>query len=858
MRRTSSLGLVSIGLAATVLVILGLIHESILSRHSQEAPKHTYYHKLAEQERTRSAHLEAELRELRKRLSRSPLPPTSPPTALPTLAPPTLAPPTLAPPTPTPCNTSSLVSRIHELEGEVARLRNHSAQVARQPSFNPVCRDTIRNGSFRIEVRAASEPIKAMDFVTGNAMLTLTISDETSCGLEFQLIERTYIDPYLEMHKMSTQNKSSVCDSLFLRNLERELGVPFKPTIDFWLYKYHNASSGKAVQLVLQPRHNLTVSRGVHLNITIPRECVGDPHAVVPDDIPMERWPSVVLHTPPVPRPVVGIGGDVMRSLNDGVLADGGRTGWFAVSHGMEWKHTDEVHKAVQEILETAFGPTASLKDAVHPGPAPNTLAFTLAARPVATAMNGPLRVHLPSFPPHFFDSKSPTSQAVDVVDVVDIEDVVVPFAHMEGMRGFPVFDEEALMAGGGVFNLSLHAGVYFNTSHTTLQLLREMLICAFGQPSKGEDTVVVSPTVATITLARRTSITAEHRHSTHFMVPLHLHIDALMGLAPQSSPSCWRGFNKQCTYQPARSVVGDRVVPVSPTIVVRRAQHMSFKWAVIGGGISGLNALGRVLDTFRGGHEQVLWVDDAVAGRAFTVGRLSGYKSVQSTQDCEQFSTFLSDHKVFQTIPWGSAYKPLQSAALDRRHCRLGFFVELMQKFTHHLRGRVVSFAGAVRHMRKVFYPGTTPSIDSSSFIWSLGVADYPRVWVTNGIILAIGGVPTPVPPIPGVANPPVIPFTEVLDLGRLRHALLQKLHKKGNEGAHVVVYGGGPSAYIALFNLALLDEVSWLTQVVKRDRGGDYVKAPVFRKNGSEANLRRIIFEDTATRKQVLKESD
>eukprot|EP01061_Rhynchopus_euleeides_P024894 TRINITY_DN4010_c0_g2_i4.p1 TRINITY_DN4010_c0_g2~~TRINITY_DN4010_c0_g2_i4.p1 ORF type:complete len:1179 (+),score=331.65 TRINITY_DN4010_c0_g2_i4:74-3610(+) len=673
---------------------------------------------------------------------------------------------------------------------------------------------------------------------------------------------------------------------------------------------------GGMLSVFLRPRKRMSLlQKPVSFKFQLPWECVkGYDLSVKPSPVTqgVTKWffypPELPFSVPPdSPSTVtVKLAGDLLEGLHDGVLADGGRFGQLVLSHGAEWQWSDwsAFQGALRKVIAATLGAAdEGQEDAITKGWDSHTTAFLLAPRAVARNMNGRTVLQFAPIPGHMVrpaDSTATVGEAVRVTDNIVIEDVVTAYSEMrlrpaengaadEPAAVFsrhPVMEYSAFLKGGFTITLVLEAGAFFVTDEDAVTAeVRKLVQEVYGLPAEGSSDTVRRESALSVsisfgkrdaqsdwrpkwtntqriprsitfpTLSPKSNMSQyieNHNYpDTHRVLRLTIPKSILLSPAPNVTEHCLLPEQDGCTYQPYS---GPLLHPF-PSLVVKLKPQLKYRWAVIGAGPSGMNGLGRVLDANRGREDSILWIDE----RGFKVGRLEGYHDVQSMNPCQDFIQYMNDYEYYSTLDYGDSKNPLLTYESGKRHCRLGFLSEPLLKATRVVRSALTSVTGRVTDMHKVFFNvSDVANPNSTDFVWSLRVGDHDPIWVTHGVVVAIGAdhhhenftFPTP----------PEVPFTTSLNPGLLRSFIDADQHKRDEafqkKQKVVAVFGAGPSGVVALHNLALLPEVKNVIHFV-RHLTGDFPNILPVRHDGKFMNVTRIVYT-AAKAEQYLPQAD
>eukprot|EP01060_Flectonema_neradi_P028978 TRINITY_DN3913_c2_g1_i1.p1 TRINITY_DN3913_c2_g1~~TRINITY_DN3913_c2_g1_i1.p1 ORF type:complete len:1006 (+),score=151.16 TRINITY_DN3913_c2_g1_i1:66-3083(+) len=726
------------------------------------------------------------------------------------------------------------------------------------PTPNPVCqmkfqalKDSPFNWlNFGLET-SRGEPVRAVDVTAGTLVLALAVNATLQPCLSIAT-SAIDLDPYIEQHRLKVNPPNSVCDKKLREELSSVFGEPTDPHSDVW-YIVSNRKFGSNGWFMIQirPRKTFPTDQDFTAEFNFPMECL----RVLPAEGLM--IPTLKIDIKAGTTPTIKLAGDLREGLHDGVLADGGRLGTLIATHGVGWKFNDKhFQEGVRQYLSDTFGePDPGTTDAVLQGWDASTLSFILAPREISTNQNGIREITCAEVPTTLIDHSTP----LKIVEKIQIEDVITPFSELKSEL-LPMVTSEDFIKGGGRLHFKLSAGVFFQSQSKLLPLLRDELTRVYGETSGMADEInILSPTELEVTLGERNMQTVpwtkqkEGEAKTHSVLRLVLSPSMLLQTVSNCSSHCYKPGVDGCDYHQYIPNVADTIaegVAPFPALVVTLPKKnpaqpaLIVKWAVIGAGPSGTNGMGRVFDQQNGTNSQILWIDE----RGFKVGRLEGYHDVQSMNACSDFLAYMNDYNCFKNFPLGESKRPLEAYEMNKKHCRLGFLSEPLLKATHLIRSHVVSVVGRVSDMHKVWYDKGRRSNSSSDFVWSLRVGNSDPVWVTDGVIVAIGadhaGATFP-PNVTSSEMPTDIPFTTALNPGLLRTFVNtnQKRSRNPEGKKHVLVFGAGPSGVVALHNLALTPEVGRVTHVVKFFRS-EYTQLVPPRPDGSLLNVTRSIY--------------
>ena len=728
------------------------------------------------------------------------------------------------------------------------------------PVPNPVCQQKLDQLkaepydwlSFGLET-SRGEPVRPVDVTAGTLVLAVAVNSTMQQCLQIST-SAIDLDPYIEQHRLKVNPPNSPCDKKLRERLSAMFGEPTDPHSDVWyIVSSRKYGSNGWLMIQIRPRKDFPTDRDFSAEFSFPVECF----RILPTnglDVPTKR-----IHIKSDITPTVKLAGDLREGLHDGVLADGGRLGTLIATHGLPWKFEDpNFQQGIRRYLSDTFGePDAGSNDAILRGWDKSTLSFVLAPRQISTHQNGIRELSCSDVPTTLLEHSSP----VKIIEKIQIEDVITPFSELTSDL-LPKIAASDFVKGGGRLSFKLFAGVFFQTKEILFPLLQEELNRVYGPTSGSTDEInIVSPIELEITLGQRTIndmpwlIPKNDEAKTHSVLRLVLNPRMLLQTASNCPSKCFKAGLSGCTYhQYVPSVTDTQAEGIAPfpavTVILPKKDEtkpdLIFKWAVIGAGPSGTNGMGRVYDQMNGSNSQILWVDE----RGFKVGRLEGYHDVQSMNPCSDFLSYMNDYNCFKNFPLGESKKPLEAYEMNKKHCRLGFLSEPLLKATHLIRSQIVSITGRVSDMHKVWYNSTnqTNQNTSSDFVWSLRIGNSDPVWVTDGIIVAIGADHAAAQYPSNVTNddiPTEIPFTTALNPGLMRSFINSNSQKSRNPNGkkHVLVFGAGPSGVVALHNLALSPEVGRVTHVAKFFRS-EYTQLIPPKPDGTLLNLTRSVY--------------
>eukprot|EP01059_Diplonema_ambulator_P031860 TRINITY_DN5991_c1_g1_i1.p1 TRINITY_DN5991_c1_g1~~TRINITY_DN5991_c1_g1_i1.p1 ORF type:complete len:1001 (+),score=195.61 TRINITY_DN5991_c1_g1_i1:82-3084(+) len=701
-------------------------------------------------------------------------------------------------------------------------------------------------------------PATVLDVAAGTA--SLWIGMKSAAGNCFRFSTNSVdIDPYIEAHRLKNYPSTHDCDKILKAQLLSHFGAPTDPHSDVWhiMTHSHHITSGLAAGMVLhvslRPRKEFSTTKPLTIQFQLPSVCLKP----VPTDYP-NLIKNVTLTFKPPAEPVIKLSGDLQEGLHDGVLADGGRAGAFVVSHGYSWNWKKPDFTAdVENLLSRAFGTVdEGHTDAIIKGWDEKTVNFVLGPRQISRNMCGLKVLRFPDASKEMLLGPNGERSEIDIPipEEVTIEDVITPYIELES-AAVPYVEMETFTSGGLEILLKLHAGVFLisTTPDVIIAAVQRQLKYSYGTPETPDTVQILSSTSLKVTLSKRTEVPIWAANLTntvtHKVVRLSIPNEVLIQPKANCSCACYHPDSPMCSYT---KYEGDEIFAF-PSLVVKLKKRLQVKWAVIGAGPSGMNGLGRLLDLWKGQEHELMWIDE----RGFKVGRLEGYHDVQSMNPCSDFLAFMNDYEYYKAFPLGESKKPLMAYEGNKKHCRLGFLSEPLLKATHIIRSRLVSVHGRVTDLHKVHFPNSTFAKDSTDFIWSLRVGDRDPVWVTDGIVLAIGADHHSVN---FTFKPPTeIPFTTALNPGMLRAFINNDTSAnhlpKGNKT--VAVFGAGPSGVVALHNLALLPEVERVIHIPKANRNNDYTQLQTARPNGEYLNITRVMY-DANTIKHLMSKVD
>eukprot|EP01064_Diplonema_japonicum_P011667 TRINITY_DN19102_c0_g1_i1.p1 TRINITY_DN19102_c0_g1~~TRINITY_DN19102_c0_g1_i1.p1 ORF type:complete len:1000 (+),score=231.86 TRINITY_DN19102_c0_g1_i1:47-3046(+) len=699
----------------------------------------------------------------------------------------------------------------------------------------------------------------SLDITAGTASLWIGMTNAAENCFRFAT-NSVDIDPYIEAHRLKNHPSTHECDRQLTAHLNEHFGKPTDPNFDVWhvvtssRHISSNKVTGMMLHLSIRPRKDFPTDKKHTVNFRLPLVCLKPMPQEYPNVI---QNISIVFNAPQ--GPTVKLAGDLQEGLHDGVLADGGRSGTLVASHGYRWNWiADSFLKDTEKLLEQAFGTVdAGHSDAIIKGWDEKTLNFVLGPRAISRNMCGLKVLRFRDVPKGMLlqENGQASEEDLPIPEEVVIEDVITPYVELES-EAVPFIGVEKFLSGGLKIDLQLHAGVFFSstTSSSIEDAIQHQLRKSYGEPDTPDTVKVITPTAVAITLSRRSMMPAwisatNESASSHRVLKLPIPSEILVTPKYNCSCACYHPEVSSCTYN---HYTGDELVAF-PSIVVELKERLQVKWAVVGAGPSGMNGLGRVLDLWKGNESQILWIDE----RGFKVGRLEGYHDVQSMNPCSDFLAFMNDYEYYKSFPLGESKKPLMAYEGNKKHCRLGFLSEPLLKATHIIRSRLISMTGRVTDMHKVYFANSTKHKDSTDFVWSIRVGNRDPVWVTDGVVLAIGAdhhaaefAFTP---------PTEIPFVTALNPGMLRAFINKDIQSKSltKTGKTVAVFGAGPSGVVALHNLALIPEVDKVIHIPKVLRQNDYTLIQTVKPNGQYLNITRMAY-DRNTIKGILANVD
>eukprot|EP01062_Namystynia_karyoxenos_P024920 TRINITY_DN19756_c0_g2_i2.p1 TRINITY_DN19756_c0_g2~~TRINITY_DN19756_c0_g2_i2.p1 ORF type:complete len:957 (+),score=175.56 TRINITY_DN19756_c0_g2_i2:83-2953(+) len=756
----------------------------------------------------------------------------------------------------------------------VASLATETEQLfAAAAPFSPQCSKLLAQGDWRFSLSATGaagrrQGATAADIAAGTAALVFAVGDPLGC-LTVAVPARVEGDFYIEDYQLQQWAARSralpqTCGGALREMAHRALGEPRSPDHDVWSRK--DGANGSAAEVLLAPRPGLVLPANGTLSFDFPFAlCVRGRGNAVPE-LPgggKVAWPPISLQLSAPRGPAAGVGGDLARGVSDAVLRDGGTVGTLVLPAGWQWAEGHQTDEWIRASLSATLGPPQGMQDSVAPARSPNCRTVLLGPRPWAEALPARHQAVLRPVPAAL--ALPPGGGVVPAgglpwADPITVDDAIGPHAELALLPGNgSVIEEEDFLRGGVEVALRLHGGAQWAARAAEGELLAAAA-AAFGGAGEGcPDTVTVgSSTQAVLRLGCRQQLPLKGPTSpsaAHLMLPLDLPPAAIVCPAPNSTMVCLApGAPAECP-----QVRPSMPLPVSPALAVRRrGRRARFRWVVVGAGVSGVNAIGRLLDMGQRG-EEILWLDEAPAGRtAFSGGRFAGYRSVLSTQPCVQFTSFIAAFAAFRSAPLGNTGDQLQSAAADRRHCRLGFFLDALLRIVQHIRRHVASAEGRLEHMDKAWYSGVPEGADSRAFAWQGAAGAAGTFWATQGVVLCIGGESRHLRRHGLTRMPPNLTLAEALNVGQARQRIVrQSPHKAGAGKVRIVVVGSGPSAFIALYNLARLREVGSLIHIVKSNMRSPYLSAPVHSLDGSPSQVTRISWSDPSA-ERLLSEGD
>eukprot|EP00659_Diplonema_papillatum_P018509 gene18509-28569_t len=724
------------------------------------------------------------------------------------------------------------------------------------------CRGVLERGGYELEVSTRDgRPPAIEELVAGTAQLTFAASGDEGC-FRFAVDAGGYDDTDSYTEQAAAGLPRTACDRDLKAMLDEQLGPPAPHSVDLW--RQSQTDERTAVDVFPQPRPGLvrhlarrggTVERGYWaLPLELPVTCYKVSGVPLAEHPPGWKRTFLAVRQGDEPATVALGGAAVADGLSDSIVAGGGATARLFITDGWSFPAGDAAGPAVVDIrrifAEALGAPPPPWRDAVS-FDCPSCATVVLAPRPAAVNQRGDRVVQLAPLPTTHLRRHAAHAAAGDeplrFAAALAIADTVTPSARVrvvggegagEGAGGGTVLRYSALVKGGAELVVTLHGGAFFIQGSAALEraVARAFGRC-FGRPGadRPDAVAVLNATSLRVTLGPRRHwrinvakpagpADPDAASDGHFVAALALPAAAgsagLLQLADGASAACFAaepGAAPDC-FEPA-----DAAPPVHPGVLVHQdvpaagydafgfeRRGLVFRWAVVGGGPSGVNGLARVLARRPPGAEAaVLWVD---AG-GFAGGRIARYRSVRSTQSCRHFSAF-SDEFSFprQTAgAGGAALRALRRA--DHRHCRLSLFGDALREVSDAVRSAVPSVAGRVVSLVKVRYP--PPSAD---FAWKLRISTWPEpVFVTDGVVLALGAAPRSLA-VHTALRVPAVAVEDALDFTSLRTRLLAVgVLPPRPGGATVAVFGGGSSALIVIQNLALIPEVVRVFRVLR-----------------------------------------
>ena len=753
-----------------------------------------------------------------------------------------------------------------------------------------------------------------LDLAAGTAVLYVGLSSKVQNCLTFASSPPDY-DPYIEMHKLRTAQRTNACDTQLNASLAKAFGPATFPNMDVWHLSYTQARFtkykpfGPMMMITLRPRRETSQIAPFLADFKLPNDCIKGmdlknktfmESKFGTTSTRLENMTSLFFNTPVQAVELslddehhitVKLAGDLLEGLHDGVLADGGRFGQLVLSHDAVWNWEDfsTFQTELRDLIQLTFGVAdAEQSDSIMKGWDAHTVNFLLAPRAIARNMNGRTIVKFSPIPSRMInlapDSKASIVGSAAVVDNIAIEDVVTAYADVHvhfnedepavSFNKHPVVEYSTFLKGGFTLAIVLQAGAFFIEDSSEVEVrVKAMIEEVYGEPLADSPDVVkkISPEQAEITLGKRAvtenfypkwtntekapplagQVTAKpssleqerlENHAypdSHRVLRLTLPASIIVSPGANVTGKCLAPSDQSCTYI---AYTGPVIHPF-PSLVIKMKEILKYKWAVIGAGPSGMNGLGRVLDSNRGREDSLLWIDE----RGFSVGRLEGYHDVQSMNPCQDFISYMNDYTYYSTLDYGDSRNPLLTYESNKRHCRLGFLSEPLLKATRVIRSALTSITGRVTDMHKVFFEAdpnrNVTGTNTTDFLWSLRVDGGDPIWVTQGVVVAIGAdhhheTFTK-------ETPPEIPFTTSLNPGLMRKFIEgheKKLGEAPGRGIVVAVFGAGPSGVVALHNLALLNQVTSVIHYV-RHLNGDFVNVLPVRHDGKFLNVTRVV---------------
>eukprot|EP01112_Ceratiomyxa_fruticulosa_P017670 TRINITY_DN5551_c0_g1_i1.p1 TRINITY_DN5551_c0_g1~~TRINITY_DN5551_c0_g1_i1.p1 ORF type:complete len:359 (-),score=68.08 TRINITY_DN5551_c0_g1_i1:64-1140(-) len=196
-----------------------------------------------------------------------------------------------------------------------------------------------------------------------------------------------------------------------------------------------------------------------------------------------------------------------------------------------------------------------------------------------------------------------------------------------------------------------------------------------------------------------------------------------------------------------------------------------TFSWTVIGAGVSGIAAVGKLLDN-NVSPTDICWVDES-----FNVGDIGAkWGQVPSNTKVDLFLRFLKDCKSFC---WETKDAKFDLEAIDPNEtCLLHYVIEPLLWVTNHLKEKIET--------RKTM----AVSLNLESGAWKIKTSE-DDIILSKNVILAIGSEPNRL----SYPGPEVIP----LEIGLNP----QKIPSHFNSNDVVAVFGSSHSAILVLANL-------------------------------------------------------
>ena len=705
-------------------------------------------------------------------------------------------------------------------------------------------------------------PATALDLAVGQVQVALTLE---GVGDRFHFPDSSVLaDPYPILLPSGHTSKGSACREDIAQAARDAFGDATFPLFD--AFELHSTQ----LVLTLQARINVTGATGLLCTFHVPRSCLVG--RVAPDVIP----PLTLAFPPPSSVVVAQLTGGLAAPVNDAMLADGGVSGGLVLSHGAEWLWDDFelFSSAMQALLVETFGPAdAGTRDEVTKGWSARTVNFFLAKRFDAVDITGRSVQRFAGIPRHLIRIPSEAEPAeapgvvvdavTEVVHPVVVDDVVAPHGEIvltfptgsqtwtgRSFTRHPILEAEVFQKGGFGLDVRLHAGVFFHGDHAAVEraVLRE-LASAYGPPdavtpdsvlsittrklrvrfgSRLQSDVALQPQSPSWRSPFKSSSGSHKSPASHRTLPLTVPASVLLCPAPNATALCRIPGQQDCQYvAPAADVA------TYPSMVVK-VRPLQYRWAVVGGGPSGINAVGRLADLHPNSLDSILWIDD----HGFQVGKLGGYRDVMSQNPCREFQSIVRDIDTYAAFDFGGTSDPLM-ASRDVS-CRFSYVTEPLRQLSQALRSSVTSMRGRVAELHKTPY-ANVKSTNPSDFTWSLTVGGSDPISVTEGVVLATGAehrhVPLPV-------ALPEIPFDVAMHAGALQqHLQVEQGRRLASPGKKtVVLVGAGPSSKVALYHLSLVKEVELVLHVV-HDLHSPVSRTLVFRPSLTQLNVTRII---------------